>query len=123
MGRIVRVYDPETKATRDGKVVEETEPRGVKVRFLHGRPLEQDVEIGELGELLHHNEEPVGQMRRAPKGFAHAMLCDQGDGDRCWLVIDAYGPMEMVAEDEVRDWVPVYLPDHGAWWREVYGDE
>lgn len=119
VGRICRVYNPETGLIRDGKVIDsgdELENNQVRVEYLWGNPRVVDVTIGEEGMLLCHNEEPLAVMRRAPTGFAHAILCDQGGSERCWLVVDAYGAMEMTNEDRVRGWEPVYVPDHDAEW-------
>lgn len=113
------MYNRETGLTRDGKVIDsgdELAKNQVRVEYLWGNPRVVDVTIGDEGMLLCHNEEPLAVMRRAPQGFAHAILCDQGNSEQCWLVIDAYGPMEMTNEAAVHDWELVYVPTHDGEW-------
>lgn len=65
----------------------------------------------------------VGTVRRAPEGFAHAILLDQfGEPDR-WLVIDAYGPMReedtrsgLAPDSVVESWPVVYTPTPDEEW-------
>lgn len=113
------VWDPETGIERRGKVIDsgnELANNQARVEFLHGTPRVVDVTVGVEGVILAENEDTTGEMRRSPGGFAHAMRCDQMGNDRCWIIIDAYGPMEMVTEDKIRHWEPVYYPEHDGKW-------
>lgn len=69
---------------------------------------------------LHPNGLAFGTVRRAPApSFAHAILLDQGTQTNCWQVIDLYGPMELVPDEEVTDWKIVYTPvDDEKWAQE-----
>lgn len=75
---------------------------------------------------LHPNGLKYGTIRRAPMGFAHAILLDQGDDPRTWEIVDLYGTMTgmdgLSTDQEVAAWPVVYEPmDDGVWelmWRE-----
>jgi hypothetical protein len=57
-----------------------------------------------------------GTIRRAPApSFAHAILLDQPD-NRVWQIIDLYGPMELVTDNEVKDWPVAYTPVDDEEW-------
>ena len=115
VGRIVSVLHEGDEYPRDAMVLEVLPDNKLRVTY-HGRR-EEVVTLGEEAMFLHENQDALGTIRRAPRGFAHAILLDQGGHERCWLIVDAYGPMEIVAEDEVHDWVPVYTPEHDRKWR------
>lgn len=126
LGRIVRVYDPRTGTTRDGKVISTFGGANLEAEFLTGNPRVQRVTIGEEAELLEHNEMAGHTVKRDPhpRSFAHAILLDQFSSEYCWLIIDAYGPVpaegggRLATDDEVRDWPVVYTPEHSMEWRE-----
>lgn len=55
---------------------------------------------------------PVGTLKRAPSGFAHAIKLQQPT-DKVWYVIDAYGgiPFEpLLTDKQVVNWSTVYIP-------------
>jgi hypothetical protein len=56
------------------------------------------------------NKLPHGTVRRAPTGFAHAILLDQMGEEAKWHIIDLYGPMETETDTDVEDWPIVYVP-------------
>lgn len=62
------------------------------------------------------NQLPHGTVRRAPKGFAHAILLDQNGQDAKWQTVDLYGPMEIYTDREVADWPIVYVPAPDEVW-------
>lgn len=63
-------------------------------------------------------DDPVGTVRRAPTGFAHAIKCEQGGDPDCWQIIDAYGAMpDETTDDDVKDWPVVYVPESDAIWK------
>ena len=66
--------------------------------------------------ILHPNGLPHGTLRRAPEGFAHAILLDQFRRSSTWLVIDVYGPMHITDDEEVADWPIVYTPVDDEEW-------
>lgn len=65
------------------------------------------------------NHLPHGTVRRAPEGFAHAILLDQNGQDAKWLIVDLYGPMETEHDVDVADWPIVYVPAPDEVWRAV----
>jgi hypothetical protein len=65
------------------------------------------------------NHLPHGTVRRAPDGFAHAILLDQNGQDAKWLIIDLYGPMETEADVDVVSWPVVYVPAPDEIWMQV----
>jgi len=67
--------------------------------------------------ILSPNGLPYGTVRRAlAPSFAHAILLDQGGHDKRWEVIDLYGSMEVLTDDEVKDWPIVYTPVDDEEW-------
>lgn len=67
--------------------------------------------------ILHPNELAYGTVRRSPApGFAHAILLDQFTDPHCWQIIDLYGPMEIVTDEDVKDWEIVYTPVDDEEW-------
>jgi hypothetical protein len=59
--------------------------------------------------------DPVGTVRREIGGFGHWIKLEQ-PGEKCWLCIDAYGPMEdlgipLATDEEVKDYPVVYTPE------------
>lgn len=67
--------------------------------------------------IMHRlNSLAYGTTRRAPAGFAHAILLDQGNDQRVWQVIDLYGPMELRTDAQVADWPVVYTPEDDEKW-------
>lgn len=67
----------------------------------------------------HRNGLPHGTVRRAPTGFAHAILLEQWDKDS-WQVIDVYGPMDILSDEEVSHWPIVYTPVDDEEWKELH---
>lgn len=65
------------------------------------------------------NRLPHGTVRRAPEGFAHAILLDQNSQDTKWLIVDLYGPVETDHDVEVADWPVVYVPAPDKIWEIV----
>jgi hypothetical protein len=65
------------------------------------------------------NRLPHGTVRRAPEGFAHAILLDQNGQDAKWLIVDLYGPMETEADVDVVGWPVVYVPAPDEVWMQV----
>jgi hypothetical protein len=63
--------------------------------------------------------DPHGTVRRAPTGFAHAIRLDQGPHPKRWQVVDAYGPWDLVEDEEVQDWPVVYTPVPDEEWRDA----
>lgn len=63
------------------------------------------------------NRLPHGTVRRAPEGFAHAILLDQNGNEAKWHIIDLYGPMETEADVDVADWPIVYVPVPDEVWK------
>lgn len=63
------------------------------------------------------NKLPHGTVRRAPEGFAHAILLDQAGSDTKWYVIDVYGPMSNDTDAAVADWPIVYVPAPDEVWQ------
>lgn len=115
IGRGIRVW--KNGRVLQGTVEDERGTASVTVRYSETHTGE--AVIGHDGELLEPNGLPTATLRRdpTPGSFAHAILCDQPD-ERRWLVIDAYGPLEFVDNDDVKDWPEVYSPVHLAEWRE-----
>lgn len=74
---------------------------------------------------LHPNGLPYHTIKRNPRGFAHALLLDQGDNEQTWEVIDLYGSMEfldgLLTDEDVKDWPVVYTPMEGEDWEKVVG--
>lgn len=68
--------------------------------------------------IKHPNGYAYGTLRRAPRGFAHAILLDQGGADLTWEIIDLYGAMEVVTDEYVKDWPVVYEPVDDEEWVE-----
>lgn len=62
------------------------------------------------------NRLPHGTVRRAPEGFAHAILLDQMGEDAKWHIIDLYGPMETETDADVVAWPIVYVPSPDEVW-------
>jgi hypothetical protein len=62
------------------------------------------------------NQLPHGTVKRAPEGFAHAILLDQMGQDLKWHIIDLYGPMETETDRDVADWPIVYVPAPDEVW-------
>ena len=62
------------------------------------------------------NKLPHGTVRRAPAGFAHAILLDQMGKEAKWQTIDLYGPMEIYTDAAVEDWPIVYMPAPDEVW-------
>lgn len=67
--------------------------------------------------VLHPNGLPYGTTRRSPApSFAHAILLDQFGLDKTWAIIDLYGCIETLSDEEVKDWEIVYTPlDDKEW--------
>jgi hypothetical protein len=65
------------------------------------------------------NQLPHGTVRRAPEGFAHAILLDQMGNEAKWQTVDLYGSMETYTDAEVADWPIVYMPAPDEVWRAV----
>jgi len=65
------------------------------------------------------NKLPHGTVKRAPQGFAHAILLDQMGADAKWLIVDAYGRMEIETDQDVEDWPIVYVPAPDEVWEKV----
>jgi hypothetical protein len=63
------------------------------------------------------NKLPHGTVRRAPEGFAHAILLDQMGEDAKWHIIDVYGPMETDTDVDVMHWPIVYVPAPDEVWK------
>jgi hypothetical protein len=78
-------------------------------------PGKQETEDMRVGQ--HPNGLRYGVVRRelAP-GFAHAILLDQGGHEKTWLLVDLYGSMEMLTDEDVADWPIVYTPALDAEW-------
>lgn len=66
---------------------------------------------------------PVGTVRRSVTnwGFAHVIKLDQGGAEKNWMIIDAYGPMELVTDAEVTRWPVVYIPADDKEWAASHG--
>lgn len=72
--------------------------------------------------ILHPNGLPFGTIRRAPApSFTHAILLDQFTDSRCWQIIDVYGPMEIMTDEDVKGWKIVYTPMDDAEWASLEG--
>lgn len=61
----------------------------------------------------------IGTVRRAPEGFAHAILLEQPAPAR-WEIVDAHGSGPKIrvlfTDEEVANWPVVYEPmDDGVW--------
>lgn len=68
------------------------------------------------------NHLPHGTVKRAPTGFAHAILLDQMGQAAKWYVLDLYGPMgdrreDVVDDQHVADWPIVYVPAPDEVWK------
>ena len=61
---------------------------------------------------------PHGTVRRAPEGFAHAILLNQFGGLK-WHIVDLYGPMEAATDADVTTWPVVYVPAPDEIWEIV----
>jgi hypothetical protein len=62
------------------------------------------------------NQLPHGTVRRAPEGFAHAILLDQFGKESKWHIVDLYGLVEGDSDEEVTDWPIVYVPTPDEIW-------
>lgn len=63
---------------------------------------------------------PHGTVRRAPDGFAHAILLDQPSYSQgVWYVVDVYGPTgdNPIPDAEVATWPIVYVPAPDEVWK------
>ena len=70
---------------------------------------------------LHPNGLPFGTTRRAPSpGFAHATLIDPDGDPRTWLVVDLYGPTDLVTDNDVATWPVVYQPTTDSVWADQH---
>lgn len=64
-------------------------------------------------------DDSVGTLRREPgRGFAHVIKLVHTENTRAWLLVDAYGPMEMLGDEEVKDWPIVYRPAPWTDWEQ-----